>query len=49
MTEAYPEEVRELAGEDVQDGVPAPGAPQDPERVAEDGGMGTGDLDPPQT
>ena len=47
MSEPYPPELRRVAGDDVDEGAEAPGVPHDPERVAEGGGIGTGDLQPP--
>lgn len=42
MSEPYPSEIRQLAGDDVVRGVHAPGAPADPEATATGGGAGTG-------
>jgi hypothetical protein len=45
MSEPYPQEQWRLAGEVVETGVRAPGAPVDPEADAEGGGLGTGEID----
>ena len=46
MSEAYPNEVRDLAGPDVAEGVRAPGAPLDPEELAEQEGSGADPVAP---